>query len=166
MKNIIEKMFSPSTILGSLVFISHLDLFSLLQPHLHEQIVLHSDTPASRYSTVSFGSHSQINTTWTRRHKQLSSASSSSSSTYAVWGIVLLASSILKDFHISQKVTLSPWIKHTKIHKKEVFSCNSFFFWFNCCQQKFCLHVNLRQMLSRNCSSAEVHPYAVEFLGN
>lgn len=128
MKNIIEKMFSPSTILGSLVFISHLDLFSLLQPHLHEQIVLHSDTPASRYSTVSFGSHSQINTTWTRRHKQLSSASSSSSSsTYAVWGIVLLASTILKDFHISQKVTLSPWIKHPKIHKKEIFSCNSFF---------------------------------------
>lgn len=115
MKTLTEKMFSPSTFLGSLVFMN-LDLVFLPRPHLHEQIALHSDTPASRYSTVSFGSHSQINTTWTRRPKQLSSASSSSSSsTHAVWGIALLASSIFKDLHISQKVTLSPRIKHTDL---------------------------------------------------
>lgn len=83
------------------IFMNGGNVFSLLRPHLHEQIVLQSDTSASRYSTVSFGSHSQINTTWTCRHKQLISASSSS--THAVWRIVLLASSIFKDFHDRSK---------------------------------------------------------------
>lgn len=130
--------------LGTLerIFIdSGLGLFSLPRPQLHEQIVLHSNTPASRYSTVSFGSHSQINTTWTRRHKQLVSASSSStsSSSYAVWRIVLLASSIFKDFHISQKVTLSPRVNHTNILKKKKKRCAdaTHFLMFNCCQRGF-----------------------------
>lgn len=115
--------------LGTLegIFInSCLGLFSLPRLQLHEQIVLHSNTPASRYSTVSFGSHSQINTTWTRRHKQLISAFSSSS--YAVWRIVLVASSIFKDFHISQKVALSPRVKHTKKSDslmRSTFSCST-----------------------------------------
>lgn len=128
---------------------SYLGLFSLCRLQLHEQIVLHSNTPASRYSTVSFGSHSQINTTWTRRHKQLISASSSSSS-YAVWRIVLFASSIFKDFHISQKVTLSPRVKHTK---KAIRWCDPLSH-VQLLPTGVCLHVNSRQMLSRNCSSA------------
>lgn len=118
-------MLSPSTFL---VLVSHLGLFSPLQPHYHEQIVLHSDTPASRYSTVKSGSYSRINTTWTRRHKQLSSASLLLLLYIYSLGNRPLASSILKDFHMSQKVTLSPQIKPTKIHQKRILPIQFIFF--------------------------------------